>query len=66
MVACYLLPVIGQEVGGVDVKHGRGGRSRVSYTEPEVDGIGPADGGVVGKSLQGNHCVLRRKKGKAG
>lgn len=62
MAVSYLLPLIGQEVGCVDVKNGKG-RSWIRYTEPEVDGVGTTDGSVVGKSLEGNDCVLRRKKG---
>lgn len=55
------MSLIGQEVGRVDVKYGKG-RSWVRYTEPEVDGVGTTDGSIVGKSLEGNDCVLRRKR----
>lgn len=57
----YLLALIGLEVGGVDVKNGGKGRRGVRYTEPELDGVGTADGSVVSQSLEGNNCVLTKK-----
>lgn len=33
----------------------------MGYAEPEVDGVRTTDGSVVGKSLEGDDCVLRRR-----
>lgn len=57
----HLLALISQKVGGVDVKvrHQRG--RGCGHTQPQVDGFGPAESGVVGQSLEGNYGVLRKE-----
>lgn len=58
----HLLALVIQEVGGVDaeLRHQRG--RRCGHAQPQVDGFGAAERGVVSQSLEGHHGVLRKEK----
>lgn len=59
---CYLLALISLKVCGVDAKYWDKWRCWGRHTEPEVNGVGTTECSVVSQSLEGDDCVLRKRK----
>lgn len=58
----HLSALKSQKVGGVDVKL-RDNRGRWGgHAQPQVDGFGTAECGVVSQGLEGNYGVLRKER----